>query len=346
MKITLSLLTVILSVILSTSCIAADDAWKSNIVTVDLTNKTASSSDAAFDGSILKITKGGDYELKGILEDGYIYVNSEEKVKLRLSGVSITNSTGPAIYYENALEALITITENTENYLCDSKNYTIEGADAALFSNDDMEIKGKGKLTVTGSFKHGIASDDDLKIENGNITITSFEHGIKVNDTFKLLGGDLDITSQTGKGIKAGLEVIIEDGYAKIISLESEGIESKGTLTVTGGELDIQAFDDGINTGNEDTSASDNTISDIPNEGFGKGTGGMRGQRTEQGNSEAPKMPYGDMPFMPDEEVPEKPDQTIPRKEMPNMMPNRERPVENPNMNAQPPEKQTGTDTS
>jgi hypothetical protein len=71
-----------------------------------------------------------------------------EKVKLRLSGASITNSTGPAIYIANAKKAFITLTEGTSNTLIDGGSYSDTDAKGTIFSNDDLEIKGDGSYSV------------------------------------------------------------------------------------------------------------------------------------------------------------------------------------------------------
>lgn len=42
-----------------------------------------------------------------------------------------------------------------------------------------MNIKGAGKLTVSGNFKNGIQSSNDLKIKNGDITVVAEDNGIK-----------------------------------------------------------------------------------------------------------------------------------------------------------------------
>ena len=262
-----AVLSMVMAAFSMTTCTAAEssDEWKNNTGTIKLDSMTVSGDGVSVSGDTVTITKGGDFEVTGTLDDGMIYVKSDEKVKLRLSGASITNSDGPAIFFDNVEKGFITITENTENYLTDGKEYSTEDADAALFSNDDLEIMGSGTLTVTGNYKHGIASDDDLSIENGTIIINSYEHGIKVNNALSILGGDITVKAETGKGMKAGEELLIEDGDIKVTGLESEGIESKGTLTINGGNLDITAKDDGINAGNADTGES-----------FG-GTGGSKG---------------------------------------------------------------------
>ncbi len=256
------LISLLLCVIMSVGCTAcsaanADEAWKNNTGKIDLDKMSVSGSGASVtDGNII-ITKGGDFEVSGTLSDGMIYVNSEEKVKLRLSGASITNSDGPAIYFDNAEKALITITEGTENYLTDGKTYSDENADGALFSNDDLEIKGDGTLTISGNYKHGIAGDDDVAIENGNINITSYEHGIKANDKLWVSGGEITAKAETGKPMKAGAELVVDAGTLDLTSTQSEGMESKGTLTINGGDISVTAADDGINTGNENTATTD-----------------------------------------------------------------------------------------
>ena len=237
-------------------CSATDDAWKSNTGTINLDSMSVTGDGISIDGNTVKITSGGDFTVSGTLANGMIYVNADSKVKLRLSGCSITNSSGPAIYFDNVEEGLITITENTENFIADGSTYTDEEANAALFSNDDLEIKGSGTLTVTANYKHGIASDDDLLIENGNIVINSYEHGIKVNNTLHITGGNISVKTETGKGLKAEQELVIDDGQIVIDSFD-EGIESKGTLVINGGNIDITSGEDGINTGSSDTATSE-----------------------------------------------------------------------------------------
>lgn len=254
---------------------------------------TATGNGVSISDKQITITQGGDFEVMGTLKGGSIYINSEDKVKLRLSGASITSADGPAIYFANAKKAFITITEDTENYLTDSSNYTDEDADGALFSNDDLEIKGAGTLTVTGNYKHGIAGDDDVVIENGTLNIQSLEHGIKANDLLQVMGGELTITAKTGKGMKAGQELIIDAGTLNITSEQSEAIESKGTLTINGGTLNLTAADDGINTGNDDTETEDS--------GDAAGTQMQKPPRTE-GDAEFQRpegQPPGQMPNAP-----------------------------------------------
>ena len=64
-----------------------DDAWKDNNVSVNLNEVR---------DSTYTITKGGIYILTGTFK-GMVCVDSSDKVKIILNGVSITNDNGPAI---------------------------------------------------------------------------------------------------------------------------------------------------------------------------------------------------------------------------------------------------------
>ena len=62
------------------------------------------------------------------------------------------------------------------NTLCDGKSYTACGSEdmkGTIFSEGKIDIQGSGTLNVTGKKKHGIAGDDEVVIESGNIVMTS-----------------------------------------------------------------------------------------------------------------------------------------------------------------------------
>ena len=271
-----------------------DDAWKDNTGEINLTKKTATGTGSAWNGNVLYITAGGDFTVSGTLNEGMIFVETNEKVKLRLHGASVTNPHGPAIYFKNTDKSFITIAEGTQNYLADGLDYTEKTADAPLFSANDLEIKGSGTLTICGNFKHGIAGSDDIKIENGSVIITAKEHGIKAGGTISVLGGQFDIKAQTGKGMKAEQALSITGGMLNVVSEQSEGLESKGPLSITGGDISVTAKDDGLNTGAE------NNV----DYGFGgrippmkDGENGFRGRMPAEGAFSMPEgeMPQGDM---------------------------------------------------
>jgi hypothetical protein len=246
-----------------------EDAWKSNLGTINLlgTSITYSGTGISVSGTTATITAGGDYTVTGTLTNGMIVVNTTDKAKLRLSGVNITNSGGPAIFISNADKAFITITDGTVNYLSDGSSYSVE-AKAALFSNDTLEIKGSGTLYVSGNYKHAIASDDNIIIENGTLIIQkSVKDGIHANNNVTINGGNLTITS-TSDGIQSEGDIVVNDGTITVsagddglvaatnftinggtvnITKSYEGIESKGDIILNAGTVTIAATDDGLN---------------------------------------------------------------------------------------------------
>lgn len=222
------------------------DAWKNNAGTINLGNTiTYTGTGISANGSVVNITAGGDHTVTGTLTNGMIYINTTEKVKLRLSGTSITNSTGPAIYVQNADKAFITLVENTTNTLVDGRTYSDATAKGTLFSNDSLEIKGAGTLNITGNYKHGIVSDDDVVIENGNITVKSaVKDGIHANNNVTINGGTISLTA-TKDGIDCDGDIIINDGTITS-SAADDGIHSALDMTINGGTVNITKAYEGI----------------------------------------------------------------------------------------------------
>lgn len=152
---------------------------------------------------MVTITEGGDWEVTGSCDNSMIYINTGEekdvndKVKLRLNGMSLTNTSGPAIYFDRCKKAFITIEDGTTNTVSDGTAYSESNAEAkgAIHSDDTLEIKGKGTLNVNGNYKHGINSDDDIIIENGVINITSVKDGLHANDDITLSGKNIKLTT-------------------------------------------------------------------------------------------------------------------------------------------------------
>lgn len=182
-----------------------DESWKENKVDVDL---------SSIDSDTYTITKAGVYTLTGSYK-GMIYVNTEGRVKLILNGVNINNENGPAIFFENSDKGIIEANENTENVLIDGTEYNNE-AKGCIFSNDDIDIQGKGTINVTANYNHGIASDDDIKIEDTLLNITtSASDGIHAKDGVNIKSGNIVISSM-GDAISADKYVEINDGEVNI----------------------------------------------------------------------------------------------------------------------------------
>ena len=240
---------------------------------IELTGNGArfSCSGVSAEGSIITISKPGNYVLRGTLENGRIIVNtglSQEKLSLTLDGVSITCLTDSAIYIEQAKKARIYMTEGTENVITSGTEELLASFDdsssgAAIYSKDDLDIRGPGRLTVNGYINNGITSKDDFDLEDGTLEIFSANNGIKGSESIEIKDGKLTVTcgndglkatsSKPGKGfvsilggnvslscggdgISAVTDVTVSGGDTVIIS-EKKPIKAGGEISHTGGSL-------------------------------------------------------------------------------------------------------------
>ena len=238
-----------------------DNSWKENVGAINLTKMTYEGEGVEISGNQIKITKGGDFTVTGTLKDGNIVISTDEKVKLRLSDATISSSENPCIFVENADKAYITLTKDTENYLIAENS-----EDGAIYSKDNLEIKGDGKLCIKSAAGHGIKASDNLNIENGTITIDAASDGIHINDTFKMTGGTVDITA-IGDGIDCESIVNIEGGAVNIetngtplttsstadveFEKSTKGINAEWMMIISGGEININSASHAIHCGDE-----------------------------------------------------------------------------------------------
>lgn len=183
------------------------------------------------------------YTLSGTLTNGCVKVYSDYKFKLTLNGVSITNSDGPAINIQSKKRVFVVLADNTQNTLTDGSSYATSSEDqkATFFSEGQLIFSGNGSLSIAGKYKHGICSDDYVRIRNGSINITgAITDGIHTNDGVVIDSGTLNINSS------------------------SDGIEcDEGFIKINDGEITINSIDDGITTSYEGTDSSINPYMEI-----------------------------------------------------------------------------------
>ncbi|MBN2558908.1 MAG: carbohydrate-binding domain-containing protein [Clostridia bacterium] len=202
-------------------------------------------------GSVITITRTGTYIISGTLVDGCVIVDAadDETVRIILNGAAISCGTGPAINVVNSNKTIITLAPGSVNTMKDGPGYVFENEsddepDSAIFSKDDLTINGDGSLMVTGNYKNGITSKDDLVITGGNITVTSLDNALKGSDSIVVTGGDLNIVSG-GDGMKATNDketgegfIVIEGGLIAIDS-EGDGMHAATGICVKGGIIQI-----------------------------------------------------------------------------------------------------------
>lgn len=192
------------------------------------------------------------YVLSGITDDGSVRIYGNYKFELILNGVGITNPAGAAINIQCGKKVSVTLIDGTTNRLVDAVDYTriISGEDdkAAFFSEGQLVFGGEGTLEVRGKYKHGICSDDYVKVDSGIIWVKeAASDAIHANDYISVNGGSIT-TRSDGEGMECEKGYIeINGGQIEIFTTggKGHGIKSNSyTVIDTGGTVDITVYGD------------------------------------------------------------------------------------------------------
>lgn len=234
---------------------ASFDESSATKITLSGDSASVSGSGAVAEGSTVTISTAGTYIVSGNLTDGSITVTTSEndKVQIVLNGVKIASSSGPAIDIQSADKCFITLAEGTQNSLSDASVYASEDANACIYATCDLTINGSGSLDVSGNYRHGVFSKDDLVVYGGTIRVSAVEDGLNGKDSVKIGAGDISIDSGAD-GVKSSKSTNPEKGFVYVsdgslsIDAEDDGIQAKTHLCIAGGSIEIDAADDALHS--------------------------------------------------------------------------------------------------
>ena len=176
---------------------------------------------------------------------------------------------------------------------------------AACIKTDSTLVITGGELRLksTGQGGKGISCDQNIHIAGGDLYIitsgnmygTSSSGNMRPGGWGGKTSSNTD-TSVSPKGIKGDMDVLISGGnvFVRTSGTNGEGIESKDTLNVTGGNVAVSAYDDGLNatrainvSGGRVFSVSNGVGDGIDSNGSISVTGGvMIGIASTQGSEE------------------------------------------------------------
>ena len=205
---------------------------------------------ASLSDSGVTISLEGTYIISGSASNARITVDADKTAKphIVLGGMSLTSADGPALFIRSADKVFVTLADGTENYLSDGASYELydedTALDASLFSREDITINGTGSLAVTGNYKHGIVSKDDLVITGGALTVTSQKVGLSGKDCVKIAEADIVIDAGSD-GIRSDNAEDETRGYVYVesgnlqITAGNDGIQAETVLNITGGNFNI-----------------------------------------------------------------------------------------------------------
>ena len=222
--------------------------------TIDLANPTATDGVSVENGTIT-ITSGGTYRLSGEYSGQVkIEAGKSDTVRLVLDNAKITNSTGAAINVVSAAEAIIYTAAGTTNTVADEANYTATGdddPDAAIYSTANLTLTGEGSLSVEGAYEEGIHTTGGLVIASGTLEVNAANTGIKGKDYVDITGGIVNVTAAQD-GIKSTNTDDESLGFTRLsagsvtVSAGDDGLKAPHTLEISGGTLNIEKSNEGI----------------------------------------------------------------------------------------------------
>ena len=222
--------------------------------TIDLANPTATDGVSVENGTIT-ITSGGTYRLSGEYS-GQVKIEAAktDTVRLVLDNAKITNSTGAAINVVSAAEAIIYTAAGTTNTVADEANYTATGdddPDAAIYSTANLTLTGEGSLSAEGAYEEGIHTTGGLVIASGTLEVNAANTGIKGKDYVDITGGIVNVTAAQD-GIKSTNTDDESLGFTRLsagsvtVSAGDDGLKAPHTLEISGGTLNIEKSNEGI----------------------------------------------------------------------------------------------------
>lgn len=230
----------------------------------DIDVKCVSGTDKAYklEGTTLTFGAIGEetvYSISGTFRGNIVIdVGDNYKFDLELHGLSLVCNSANPITVKSGDEVAIKAKKDTKNYIYDMRT-AIDSADETLYSGAihsdvDLEIGGKGALTVVSENNNGIHSKDDLQVKNLTLFVACIDNSLKGNDGVEIEGGNTTLIASGGDCIKTSGSDVSEKG------------NQRGSVSITGGSHTLYAACDGIdaayNVGVDDSTTVLNIYTD------------------------------------------------------------------------------------
>ena len=227
------------------------------------------------DGVKIFLMGSGTYRFSGEAGNLQIEVDASKDglVRIILSGVSICNDGEPAIYVNSADTVYLMTEAGTVNSISGTEAEYSGKNNSVIFSDDDLVLQGEGDLYIRSFRDNAIVCKNDFSFTGGSVRIDSADIGIEVKNSFRMAGGVLSIEA-ADDGIQVTNSDDEDKGYVYIgggeltISCGDDAIHSErrfamvdgvytvtesreaieaGMVNISGGVLNLNAEDDGIN---------------------------------------------------------------------------------------------------
>ncbi len=214
--------------------------------------ETVAGSGYTIAGTTLTITANGVYQITGSCTEGSVSVKkSLTDVVLILQDLTLTSaSTAPISIKKGSnvtlhLEGTSTLTDNEDPADETSTDTSVadafEGAAVKAKSGSTLTVCGSGTLNIAGNAKNGMKGGvlSSLTVQSGTINVTNaVNNGIAFDDSITVNGGNIRI-SAGNDGLKA-----VPDWDSA--NADDQDSESAGNITINGGNFEIDVDGDAI----------------------------------------------------------------------------------------------------
>ena len=192
------------------------------------------------------------YAISGTLRGSIVIdIGDDYKFDLELKGFSLVSSVTNPITVYSGDEVSITAKSEYQNYIYDTREAVDESDETAysgaIHSKVDLEICGKGALTVISENNNGIHSKDDLQVKNLTLLVACKDNALKGNDSVQIKDSITTLIAAAGDGIKTTNSDVSEKG------------NQRGTITISGGIHSVYAACDGLDAAYDVVIDQDNT---------------------------------------------------------------------------------------
>lgn len=195
------------------------------------------------DGSHNRMTSGDTYTQEAVEEGINAVIFSRDDLTINGSGtLSVSGN------YRHGIVA-------KDDLVLTGGGLEVMAAEDAIHANDSVRICNAQLSLDAGDDGITVSNDDGsdyFYMESGSVTIHSCYEGLEAT-TVKIAGGDLKI-SPSDDGINAtgvGEGVIISGGTISVVNpggMDADGIDSNGSITISGGSVFIAVSDSGGST--------------------------------------------------------------------------------------------------
>ncbi len=202
------------------------------------------------------ISEDSVYSVSGQFNGNIIIdIGDEHKLELELTGLSLVSSQDVPVLILSGDKVTLTAKKETENYIYDKREAVSDADDSlikgAIHSDVDLQIGGKGALTVVSDNYNGIHSKDDLEVKNLTLTVTCKDNALKGNDGVTLTDGVVTLIASQGDGIKTTGSDISSKG------------NQRGIVSIIGTDITIYAACDGIDSAYDTVIDGETTVLNI-----------------------------------------------------------------------------------